>query len=88
VSGFAHRFAAGLHSCWLMRGSAYPRGTYLALFLAAWWFVCRSWRETGRVNVMDLFWALGTGLLMVLAFAEGFRAVPGPADSECSGPAS
>lgn len=86
--GFARRCAAGLRSCWRMRGSSYPRGTYLALFLVAWWFVCRTWWETGRVNAMDLFWALGTGLLMVVSFAEGFRATPGPADSENLGPAS
>ena len=55
-----------------MRCSSYPRGTYCLLFLAAWWWVGRSWLETGRINIIDTVWAVGTALLMVLAFRDGF----------------
>jgi hypothetical protein len=71
----------------MMRGSSYPRGTYCLIFLAAWWWVGRSWYESGRVNVADLTWALGTALLMVLSFRQGFAAgstVPTTADSEAA----
>lgn len=79
---FARRVAAGLRSCWMTRHGAYPRGTYLIIFLAAWWWVCRSWWESGRINVMDLVWAVGSAVLMVLAFIEGFREGRPPGGAE------
>lgn len=66
------RVGAGLAACWVMRGSSAPAGTYVAVFLVACWCVGASVWAAGRINVADAAILLVSGLLMVLAFREGF----------------
>lgn len=66
------RLGAGLAACWVMRGSSSPNGTYVAVFLVACWCVGGSVWARGRINVADAAILLASGLLMAIAFREGF----------------
>ena len=68
------RVRAGLVACWVMRGSTYPKGTYVALFLAACWWAGRSAWVEHRLNIADGAILLALSYLLVSAFLEGFRA--------------
>lgn len=71
-----HRVGAGLAACWVMRGSTYPKGTYVALFLATGWWVGRALWSEGRINVVDGALLFVTTYLMAISFWEGFTSLP------------
>ncbi|KVP97008.1 hypothetical protein WJ97_14410 [Burkholderia ubonensis] len=73
MSQFTRHVARGLKACWAVRGSTYPRGTYLGIFAMACYCVAQSAWEGRPFNILDVTMALVTGYLVVSSFIEGFR---------------
>lgn len=73
MSLLSRRIGRGLKACWKVRGSTYPRGTHLLVFLMACFFLAQAGWEGRAFNIVDVTIALLTGYLVARSFIEGFR---------------
>ena len=74
MSPLISRIGRGLKACWIVRGSTYPRGAHLIVFVMACFFLAQSGWDGRAFNIMDVTIALLTGYLVASSFIEGFRA--------------